>query len=122
MKPEIIAIISAVGGILVGTIGNIIISFISKELEYKKEIKKLIMEISLAEWKERTNVALKSSGTARIYPLMQYYIANSNIIRLVGGRKTISVDKVSKIFDHNLKIRKLIDNYTNKVRDDKSSG
>jgi len=122
MKPEIIAIVSALGGIFIGTIGNVIITLVSKRVEYNREIKKLIMEISLAEWKERTQLALKMPGTIwRIYPVIQTVLSNSSLIRLIGKDKDINIDEVKRILEKNKQIRKLIEEYSVNVHKDDPS-
>ncbi len=121
MKPEIIAIISALGGILLGTIGNVLIAWISKKTEYQREIKKLVMEISLAEWKEASKFAVDHlRGIVKIFPVMSYVIANSNLIKLVGKQEIISETAVKELLVHNLKIRKLIEDYSQEVHSDDS--
>lgn len=84
MKPEQIAILSALGGVLIATIGNILVSLISGYIEHKREMRKLIIEMSLAEWKERAQIALKSKTNVSIYPLMQNLMANAYLVRLIG--------------------------------------
>jgi hypothetical protein len=52
MKPEILALISALGRIVIGTIGNVVISVFTKRYEHKREIKRLIVTSAMEQWKE----------------------------------------------------------------------
>jgi hypothetical protein len=100
----------------------VIITLVSKRVEYNREIKKLIMEISLAEWKERTHLALKLPGTIwRIYPVIQTVLSNSSLIRLIGKDKDINIDEVKRILEKNKQIRKLIEEYSVNVHKDDPS-
>ncbi len=117
MKPEQIAIVSALGGVLIATLGNIVVSLVSGYIEHKREIRKLIIEMSLAEWKERAQVALKSNTNVTIYPLMQNLVANAHLVRLISRRKAPDIDEIRKILDHNKAIRNLIEEYAVSVKE-----
>ena len=117
MKPEYIAIISALGGVLIATLGNAHIAFVSNFIGYKKEIKKLVIEMSLTEWKERAQIALRLNQSVAIYPLILNLLNNSYLVRLIGRRRKLSTKKLKKMLVRNREFKKLIDEYMAGLQD-----
>lgn len=115
MKPELIALLGALGGVFIGMIGNIAISFITKKYEYNREIKRLVLEISINGWKERNQIAINAGGITLIYPLALDILVNSQLVRLIGKRN-INEEEVKKILDKNASMRKLFEDYTSSVK------
>ena len=111
MKPEVIVLISALGGVLISSISNLIVTFLIKKYETQREIKKLILEFSLAEWKERTQFLQKGSGITTVYPVMHSVLLYSNLLNTIGSMKRVTQKKVEKILDYGSSLRRLFDKY-----------
>lgn len=83
MNSGTIALLSAVAGIVVGTIGNVLISLITKRYEYRREMKKLIFEAGAREWKEGFEFVKQRSEGGGIAPPFVFILFNSMIMDLV---------------------------------------
>lgn len=115
MKPEIIVLISALGGMLLGQVGSIIVSFITKRYEHKGEIKKLIVTTGTEQWKQAIDFAFRQKGVTRIMPLSTFILFNSMIADLIGKGKDISEKDIKEIYERQKKIKKIVFQYSELV-------
>jgi hypothetical protein len=107
MKPEIIALIGALGGVLIGTVGNVVISWLMKKYEYKHELKKLIMSSGLEEFKESLAYAKARAGRSTISPPGDFMIYYSLIATLIG-EGDLSEEKVKSTMEKWEKVSKVL--------------
>jgi hypothetical protein len=83
MKPETITLKSALGGVLIGSIVNLVISWITKWYEYRRELKKLVITSAVDQWRECVMAVQKNVGGA----ISQFIIQTSVTADLIGKRR-----------------------------------
>jgi fructose-1-phosphate kinase PfkB-like protein len=84
MSPGVIALLSALGGVAIGAIVNVITTLVTKKYDYKR----LIVESGIEQWKEciRASQAAGGKGTD-VASVASFILQNSVILRLVGRHK-----------------------------------
>jgi len=110
MKPEIITLLSALGGVVIGSVINLLILWLTKKYEYRREIKRLIITSGIEQWKETISFARQNKQTTYIAPVMDFILCNSIIMKLVGD-KDVDEKKVREAVEKNKRIRKIFEEY-----------
>lgn len=113
MDTGTVALLSGLGGIVIGTIGNVLLSLITKRYEYKKDIKKFIFDAGFRHWKETCDYE-KLHSRGEVQPPLIFVLFNSMLMDLVGEGK-IDESKLNAALEKHSKITNLINEY-NKER------
>jgi hypothetical protein len=108
MKPEIIALLSALGGILISQIGNIIVSIITKKREQEVEFRKLIFSSGIDQWKKSIEFAERQKKDTYIMPSSIFIVCNALLANLINKKKDINEKDIEMLFDKVKKIRKIV--------------
>jgi hypothetical protein len=113
MKPEVLALISALGGIFIATIGNVVISIFIKRNEYAREIKKLVVASAMEQWKEALSQARKDTIgplLTNIAPVADFIIENSMLLDLIG-KKNLDEKKIRTVIAQMKKVTGIFNEY-----------
>lgn len=119
MKPEIVALISALGGVAIGSVINLLSLWLTKRYEHKREIKRLIVTSGIEQWKETISVARQNNQPGYIAPVASFILQNSMILELVGDA-TVTEEKVKAVVEKNKRIRKIFEDASQRVETPKS--
>ena len=99
--------ISALGGILIGQVFNLIITLIQKNSENKKELRKMIVSTSMDQWKQSMELAKLREGKTELMPPLSYIITFSMIADIIGKKK-VSDDEIKAFYKEKNRINSLI--------------
>lgn len=110
MKPEVLALISALGGIVIGTIGNVLISVFTKRYEHSRELKKLVFTSAIEQWKEMVCQAKEAQPGGSVAPIGAFILQNSMLLGLVGD-KNIDEKKLRVAVEKMKKVTKIYEEY-----------
>ena len=119
MQPGIIALISALGGIFISQVFNLIITLIRKNSENKKEIMKQIVSTSMDQWKQSFELAKLKKGKAELMPLISYIITNSMTADLIG-KKSVSDEEIKAFYKERDRINSLIYKLAKKSKEERA--
>lgn len=109
MSPPAVALISALGGVLIGTLGNVIIAVVTKRTEHRRELKRLIVTSGIEQWKESISAARANRVIeTEIIPVAAFILQNSMIMDLVGD-ENITEEKVKAVVEKARKIRRVFE-------------
>ena len=95
-KPEVLPVIGTLGGTLLGVIGTLGGMWIKHKYESKNELRRIILESAITNWKEAIEVAKHKKADTKIYPLDTFIIQMHKIIASLEKGK-LDKDKIRKI-------------------------
>jgi preprotein translocase subunit Sec63 len=111
MSTELITVIGTLGGVLIGTFGSFLVTWISKRYEYKRDYKRLIIDVATTEWKEGLELAYKTPGRTRIPPLFSFVMFASEMLDLLEKKKREPND-IKKLLNKHKEMRQIIHEYS----------
>ena len=97
MDPGMIALLSALGGIVIAGFFNLIITLIQKKSENAKELRKLIVSASMDQWKQSVELAKVREGKTELMPPISYIITMSMIADIIG-KKSVSDNEIKAFY------------------------
>ena len=111
MSTELITVIGTLGGVLIGTFGSFLVTWISKRYEYKKDYKRLIIDVATMEWKEGLELAYKTPGRTRIASLFSFVMFASEMLDLLEKKKREPND-IKKLLNRAKEIQQIVHEYS----------
>jgi len=112
--------LSALGGIVIATVGNVIHSLIVKKYEYKKDVKKFIFDVGLRQWKETCEYEKLRQGKG-VQPPLVFVLFNSMLMNDIG-KGDVSEKKLKAILKKHTQISQIISEYNAKREQTEASG
>lgn len=105
-------LIGTLGGVIVGAVGSMATTFITKHFEEKADYRKVIIETSLEYYKEAliaARTAVKGSRKkAYVWPYESFVISMSHLINRVVNTK-FKIENIDEIVSENKKLVKALE-------------
>lgn len=112
------AFLFTISGTLIGSMTTIIITFISKKSELKKQVNDMIIQSAIENWHGVIDI-VKTNGSGKIPPLDAYLISSAALYRNIDFTK-IKISKLKERLDDVNEINNYITEYY-KAKDIKKS-
>ncbi|MDP1760459.1 MAG: hypothetical protein Q8L01_03395 [Candidatus Woesebacteria bacterium] len=106
MTSETLLLIGTLGGASIGAISAIITTIVTKIYEDKKELRRILLDAAITDWKQAHELAIRSGGNKKLFPLDSYLIHHSKILDAILAKKT-SKEELEKILDEENGLYKL---------------
>jgi uncharacterized membrane protein YbaN (DUF454 family) len=102
LKPEEIAIIGALGGVLITSLFNLANNWITKRSDERSQLRELVVNAAIENWKEKTALTMKleemnPGSMTPIYPL-DFFIVYMAKICDVALKPHVSRDEIASKF------------------------
>lgn len=109
---EIIVVLGPIVGVLVGAIGTIGVTWITKHYEEQSSYRKLVIETSLEYFREALISARNSikgtGGKASVWPLESFVISMSHLMNRVVNKK-FNINNIDDVVSENKKLREALE-------------
>jgi hypothetical protein len=115
MNSQTLTVIGTLGGVVIGSFGTFLVTWISKKYEYKRELKKMILDVAIKEWKEGLEL-LEKRGGGKIMPLFSFVIFASDLLNLLEKKKR-GRKEIEELLAKAKEISEVVHEYTKKVKD-----
>ena len=113
MESEWLTLIGTLGGVIVGALGTLMVTWIREYYEEKRKYRELIINTSIKYWERGIEVLQKSGRRGYSWPLESYIISLAHLIDKVLDRK-FKVDNLSGYLKETGKIMDELDKFYRK--------
>jgi len=109
-RPEILPVIGTLGGTLLGVLSTLGGLWIKHKYESKNEMRRIILESAIANWKEAIGIAkhnsIDNSKDTKVWPLDTFIIQMYKIIASLEKGK-LDKDKIRQILQEKKEIQEV---------------
>ncbi len=92
---------------MIGSMVNLVISWITKRYEYRREFKKLVITSAIDQWREMVSAVQKNIGGGTVASVSQFIILTSVTADLIGKRR-LNEKKVRATMEKMNMIKKVV--------------
>lgn len=103
MDREILIILGPIIGVLVGSLGTIAVTWITKHYEEEAEYKRLIISTSMEYFKEALIAARNSKRISYVWPYESYVISIAHLVNKVVNKR-FKIDQIDEIMAENRRL------------------
>lgn len=95
--PEVVGVVGALAGTVIGSLGTLAVTLINKRAEEQKSLRDLALSAAVAEWKQHWDYVVSKNQSAEMYPLDTSIIYMASVLDVVLRGKINSANIESKL-------------------------